>query len=230
MADLDDLQVVGAEGDGDGAADGEQGVDAQGEHQEPGTQQRDEEVSGGATAQQQEIIDLLRPVALRGRVDGGRGHAAEHGLRPGRLVAGVRGVPFHHLVRHSLPAGDVALVDDFAAQHLGYISIRQDEQADNDAGIQEEFLLHLKHFYKSGREGAAGVFLYAGRLRMLRVEEGQQFLSFVPVEHLAGGGVTQHGGCCAVFLADAQHGTPGSKVFKNLAWKDFGVLGFATKW
>ena len=135
VADLDDLQVVGAERDGDGAAHGNQRMDAEGEHQQPRAQQRKEEVGGRAAARQQEIIDRLRPVALRGGVDGGRRHAAEHGLRPGGLVVGMGGVPFHHLVGHALPAGDVALVDDLAAQDLGDIGVGEYEQADHDAGI-----------------------------------------------------------------------------------------------
>ena len=110
-------------------------MDAEGEHQQPGAQQRDEQVRGRAASREQEVVDRLRPVALRGGVDRGRGHAAEHRPRPGGLVIGVGGVPFHHLMGHALPAGDVALVDDLAAQDLGDVGIGEYEQADHDAGV-----------------------------------------------------------------------------------------------
>ena len=135
VADLDDLQVVGAEGDGDGAADGQKRVYPQGEHQQPGAQQRDEQVGRRAASGQQEIVDLLRPVPARGGVDRGGRHPAEHRFGPRGGIVGVGGVPAHHLVRHPLPARDVALVDDLAAEYLRYVGVGEDEQADHDAGV-----------------------------------------------------------------------------------------------
>ena len=142
MAHLDYLQVVGAEGHGHGAADRHQRMHSEGEHQQPGAQHRDEQVGRRSAPGEQEIVDLLGPVAVGGRVDGGGGHAAEHGFRPGGGIVGMGSVPVHHLLRHALPARDVALVDYLAVEHLRHVGIGQDKHSENGAQIKQYLLSH----------------------------------------------------------------------------------------
>ena len=123
VADLYDLEVVRAESHRDRTSDGNQRMHAERQHKQPRTHQRYEKICRRAASGQQEIIDLLRPVAVGRRMYRGRRHASEHRLGPCGRVVGMRSVPVHHLLGHALPAGDVALIDDLAVQHLRHIGV-----------------------------------------------------------------------------------------------------------
>ena len=118
VAHLDYLHVVRAEGHGDRAAYRKQRMHAQRKHQQPRADKRDEKIGRGTPSGEQEVVYGLGPVAVRGGVYGCRGHTSEHRFRPCRPVVRMCRVPLHHLVRHALPPGNVALVDYLSREDL----------------------------------------------------------------------------------------------------------------
>ena len=125
---LDNLKVVGAERHGNCASQGEQRMHAERKHQKPGSQQRDEKIGCGTAACQKKVVKRLGPVAFGRGVDGGRGHTGEHRTGPRGLVVGMGGIPLHHLVGHTLPAGYIALIHYLTAQNLRHETIGEHEE------------------------------------------------------------------------------------------------------
>ena len=78
MAYLDDLEVIGTEGHGEGSAHSEDGADAEDQHHQVRAQKRDEKVSGGTAAYKQQVVEFLGPIPLGRRVDGSRRHPGKH--------------------------------------------------------------------------------------------------------------------------------------------------------
>ena len=128
---LDNLEVVAAEGHGNGPAQGDGPVHPQREEQQKRPQQSNEQVRGRPFSHQEQLVQPLGVVPFvlcryrRG------GHAPEHGIRPVRGIVRVRGVPLTHLVRHAHKAGDVALVHNFTVQHLRHKSVAQRQENGN---------------------------------------------------------------------------------------------------
>ena len=145
VAHLDNLDIIGTEGHRHRSAQGQDALDSQAQHEQEGAQQRNEQIGGRPFAGEQEIIDLLRPVALARGADGGCGHAAEHGVRPGRRVIGMCFVPLRHLVRHADIAGDVALVYDFAGQDLRHEAVCQDQKQGYRPHESKYLFFHIVH-------------------------------------------------------------------------------------
>ena len=142
VTNLDDLQIVRAEGDGDGASGRDQRTDAKRQHQQEGSQKRYEEIRSRTPARQQEIIDRLGDVARTGAGECDGGHAAEHRFRPGGGLAGMRLVPLLFLVSHSHPAGDIGLIDHLAGKDVGNERVGEYQEAQHYAGDYEYLFLH----------------------------------------------------------------------------------------
>ena len=145
VAHLDNLEVVAAEGHGDGSSHGHGPAYTQGQEQQEGAQQAHENPRGRALARKQQLVERLRVVSSVLGGDGRGGHAAEHGVRPVRGVVRMGLVPLTHLVRHAHIAGDVALVHDLAVQHLRHKTVTQGQEQGHDAQGQGYFLPNILH-------------------------------------------------------------------------------------
>ena len=145
MADLDNLQIVRAEGNGNCSGCAKEGMDAQGQHQQEGSQERYEKIACRAPANKEKVKNTLRSVA--GTVSGKhrRGHSAEHASRPCGPVPRVCGVPFVGLMRHPHIAGDVALVYNLAAQHFRDKAVGNYQESQDDPYVCKYFLLDRFH-------------------------------------------------------------------------------------
>ena len=137
---LDNLEVVGAEGDGHRAPCGQKRIDPEGQQQEEGSEERHEQIGGGTLAGvHEQVIEPQGEVAVAGLVEGDDGHAAEHRLGPGGLVVRVGGIPFPGFVRHSQIARDVALVHYLTAENLRYKGIGQHQESQHYQHVGEYF-------------------------------------------------------------------------------------------
>ena len=140
MSHLDDLHVVRAESDGDGACNSNQFACAERQHQEETSDERDEQVTCRAASCQKEIINRICPVPFK-RVNrsGGR-HASEHGVGPCGRVFRVSRIVGHSLVRHTFPRCDIALVDDLSIQHLRSETVCRNDEQQEDPRIYSDIL------------------------------------------------------------------------------------------
>ena len=128
---LDNLEIVAAEGDGHGAAQGNRPIHPQCQEQQEGPQQRNEQVGGRPLSGEEPVVNPLGVIPLVLRGNGRGGHSAEHGIRPVGGVVRVGLVPLGHLMRHAHIAGNVALVHDFTVQNLRHKTVTQrQEQGD----------------------------------------------------------------------------------------------------
>ena len=143
---LDNLEIVRAESHGNRSAHGDEPVHAEGQHQQEGTQQRNEQVARRPASRQGQVVDRKGPVAGGVARHHRSRHSAEHRAGPAGPVVGMGRIPLVGLVGHADIAVDVTLVDDLAGQDLGNIAVSEHEEEGDDAAVQEnmlDFLVHL---------------------------------------------------------------------------------------
>ena len=145
VAHLDNLEVVAAEGHGDGASYGHGPADAQGKKQQEGAQQAYEYPRSRTLACKEQLVERLRIVSAVLGGDGRGGHAAEHGVCPVGWIVRVGLVPLAHLMRHAHIAGNVALVHYLAVQNLRHKTVTQGQKQGHDAQGKGYFLPNLSH-------------------------------------------------------------------------------------
>ncbi len=140
VPDLDDLEVVRAIRDGDSPSNSKNLVHTQREHQQKGSQQGDEQPVSRPLSFHQKTVQRLCPVPIAGRNERSGRHPAEHGVRPVSRVVRMSVVPCHSLLRHASVAGDVALVDNLAGQHLRHKAIGENQKQQHNPGIYSNLL------------------------------------------------------------------------------------------
>ena len=147
---LDDLHVVGAEGNGDGSSHRQQGTDSQRKHQQEGAQQGDEQIAGRpASGMADRFEQGFDPVSgvVSGQEDGR--HASEHGPGPCRLVLRVVFVPLFGFVAGPDVTGDVRGLDDFSLEDgLWHESAGKRREKEDCGGVQKDFFINRVHLQR----------------------------------------------------------------------------------
>ena len=125
------LDIVGAEGHGDGSPGGYERMHSEQQQQQPAAQQADKEPVGRGFPGHEGAIELEGDVSADRRFYSHGRHAAEHGTAPFRLVFRVLGVPGMHFLHAATPSGAVHLVDAFSAEDLRHKGIGQYEETED---------------------------------------------------------------------------------------------------
>ena len=151
VPDLDDLQVIGAECDGNGTSDRQQPVHAHRQHEQESAHEGDEQEVRRSGPGHQDFIDRFGPVSLEVIVHGDIGHASEHGIGPIGRVIGMLRIVLHGFLCHASPSGEVRLVYDLSAKDFRHEAVCEDQKKDRRSDEDQypvcKFPVHLSFLF-----------------------------------------------------------------------------------
>ena len=140
VADLDDLHVVCAEGNGDSSCDCKHLAHSHRDHQKESSKEGYKEVASRTLSEHDEFVERFCPVSFKVVCNSGGRHSSEHRSGPCGRIVRVRLIMFKGFMRHSFPSRDIALINDLSVQYLRYETVCYSRQKEYDTRISENVL------------------------------------------------------------------------------------------
>ena len=146
MTHLDYLKIVRTESHRNRSSNRHKAVYTHGKQKKKGTHQSYEKIACRALSKHKGLIYTFRPVSVKIINHCRCRHSSEHGICPCCRVVRMSLVMRNRFLRHSLPSGDITLIDNLSIKHLRHKTISHNSKEQDNTCISKnllyQFLIH----------------------------------------------------------------------------------------